>query len=136
MTQGARRGGCGRQGLGGPRVAPGGPHAAATPELNLSEPSLTRGGLPRASEEPKTRLDLGGRWGWGVPRPAARGQEAPPGRRPACSAAAAASFHQAEFNYLDLKGTLLQNYEDSCVIKTHGSLRSESSSVRNVSFNY
>lgn len=45
-----------------------GGHAAATPELNLSEPSLTRGGLPRASEEPKTRLDLGGgRRGWGVP---------------------------------------------------------------------
>lgn len=67
VTQGARRGGRGRQGLGGPCVAPGGPRAAATPELNLSEPSLTRGGLPRASEEPKTRLDLGGRQGWGVP---------------------------------------------------------------------
>lgn len=70
VTQGARRGGRGRQGLGGPRVAPGGPRAAATPELNLSEPSLTRGGQRPGTEGggcPAHLRSLRRGWTWGVP---------------------------------------------------------------------
>lgn len=68
VTQGARRGGCGRQGLGGPCLAPGGPHAAATPELNLSEPSLTRGGQRPGTEGegcPAHLRSLRRGWTWG-----------------------------------------------------------------------
>lgn len=71
VTQGARRGGRGRQGLGGPCVAPGGPRAAATPELNLSEPSLTRGGQRPGTEGegcPAHLRSLRRGWTWGGAR--------------------------------------------------------------------